>query len=45
MWRDYVKGMFDLDFTYVTKNTLRQTRKLRRLVDERDEIRRDRSAL
>jgi len=45
MWRNYVKGMFDLDFTYVTKNTLRQTRKLRRLVDERDEIRRDRSAL
>ena len=45
MWRNYVKGMFDIDFAYATRNTLRQTRKLRRLVDERDEIRGDRSAL
>jgi len=45
MWRNYVKGMFDIDFAYATRNTLRQTRKLRRLVDERDEIRSDRSAL
>ena len=45
MWRNYIKGMFDIDFAYRTRNTLRQTRKLRRLVDERDEIRRDRSAL
>jgi len=45
MWRNYVKGMFDIDFAYGSRNTLRQTRKLRRLVDERDEIRRDRSAL
>jgi len=45
MWRNYVKGMFDIDFVYATRNTLRQTRKLRRLVDERDEIRSDRSAL
>ena len=41
MWRNYVKGMFDIDFFYATRNTLRQKRKLRRLVDERDEIRRD----
>jgi phenylacetate-CoA ligase len=44
MWRNYVKGMFDIDFAYGSRNTLRQTRKLRRLVDERDEIRTDRSA-
>jgi hypothetical protein len=41
MWRNYVKGMFDIDFAYATRNTLRQKRKLRRLVDEREEIRRD----
>jgi len=41
MWRNYVKGMFDIDFFYATRNTLRQKRKLRRLVDEREEIRRD----
>ena len=41
MWRNYVKGMFDIDFAFATKNTLRQKRKLRRLVDEREEIRRD----
>src|SRR5215475_353834 len=41
MWRNYVKGMFDIDFVYATRNTLRQKRKLRRLVDEREEIRRD----
>src|SRR5262249_20576455 len=40
MWRNYVKGMFDIDFVYATRNTLRQKRKLRRLVDEREEIRR-----
>ena len=45
MWRNYIKGMFDIDFAYKTRNTLRQTRKLRRLVDERDEIRGDRSAV
>ena len=44
MWRNYVKGMFDIDFAYAARNTLRQTRKLRRLVDERDEIRGDRLA-
>ena len=41
MWRNYVKGMFDIDFVYATRNMLRQKRKLRRLVDEREEIRRD----
>jgi hypothetical protein len=33
--------MFEIDFAYATRNTLRQKRKLRRLVDEREEIRRD----
>src|SRR5215471_1091440 len=36
MWRNYVKGMFDIDFAYATRNTLRQKRKLRRIVDERE---------
>jgi len=40
MWRNYVKEMFDIDFVYATRNTLRQKRKLRRLVDEWDKIRR-----
>ena len=38
MWRNYVKGMYDIGFVYHAKNTLREKRKLRRLVDEREEI-------
>jgi phenylacetate-CoA ligase len=41
LWRNYVKKMFDIDFVYTARNTLRQKRKLRRLVDEREEIRHD----
>src|SRR5215468_2949352 len=38
MWRNYKKGMYDIAFTYYAKRTLREKRKLRRLVDEREEI-------
>ena len=38
MWRNYKKGMYDIAFTYYAKHTLREKRKLRRLVDEREEI-------
>jgi phenylacetate-CoA ligase len=41
MWRNYVKGMYDIEFVYHAKNTLREKRKLRRLVDEREEVRRN----
>ncbi|MBI4488244.1 MAG: phenylacetate--CoA ligase family protein [Deltaproteobacteria bacterium] len=38
MWRNYAKGMYDMEFVYYAKHTLREKRKLRRLIDEREEI-------
>lgn len=38
MWRNYAKGMYDINFVYQAKHTLREKRKLRRLIDEREEI-------
>jgi phenylacetate-coenzyme A ligase PaaK-like adenylate-forming protein len=35
-WKDYELGLFDLRFTEVPRGALRQERKLRRLVDERE---------
>jgi len=35
-WKDYELGLFDLRFTQVPCGALRQERKLRRLVDERE---------
>jgi phenylacetate-CoA ligase len=35
-WKDYELGLFDLRFTQVPRGALRQERKLRRLVDERE---------
>jgi phenylacetate-CoA ligase len=35
-WKDYELGLFDLRFTNVPRGTLRQERKLRRVVDERE---------
>ncbi|MFQ5684740.1 MAG: hypothetical protein ACE5HC_15915, partial [Candidatus Binatia bacterium] len=38
MWRNYTKGMYNIAFVYHARGTLREKRKLRRLVDEREEI-------
>ncbi|MFQ5683288.1 MAG: phenylacetate--CoA ligase family protein [Candidatus Binatia bacterium] len=38
MWRNYTKGMYNIVFVYHARDTLREKRKLRRLVDEREEI-------
>jgi phenylacetate-CoA ligase len=35
-WKDYQLGLFDLRFTEVPRGALRQERKLRRVVDERE---------
>jgi phenylacetate-CoA ligase len=35
-WKDYELGLFDLRFTEVPRGALRQERKLRRVVDERE---------
>ncbi len=35
LWRDYTLKLFSIDFEYFPKGTLRKSRKLKRLVDER----------
>jgi len=35
MWRNYIKGIYDLQFVYFLKGELRTKRKIKRVVDER----------